>query len=58
MLKGVFVGFVVMIAFTPVFNWINVEFGPLLSMAAGYLVIALLMIWNASKEKTLESTAG
>ncbi|WP_188264426.1 hypothetical protein [Pseudomonas sp. PSB11] len=58
MLKGVFVGFMVMIAFTPMFNWVSVELGPLLSMAAGYLVIALLMIWNASKEKTLESTAG
>ncbi|MGX9380327.1 hypothetical protein [Pseudomonas sp. JQ36] len=58
MLKGVLIGFLVMVAVTPIFALISSDLGPLLSMVMGYLVIALLMIWNASKERSIESTVG
>ncbi|PWE47446.1 hypothetical protein [Pseudomonas prosekii] len=58
MFKGVLVGFIVMVVVTPIFNLMSSDLGPLLSMVMGYLVIALLMIWNANKERAVESTVG
>lgn len=58
MLKSVSLGFVVMVAVTPIFTYVDNEIGPLLSVLAGYSLITFLFIAKAGKEGTSESLAG